>query len=49
MSIEVTGDARDRGREGQKREMSELKRQAEEERKNRSAEEAARLGLDDFL
>jgi len=29
MSVEVTGDERDRAREGKKREMSELKRQAE--------------------
>lgn len=37
MSIEVTGDERDRQREGKKREMSELKRQAE-----RGDSEAAR-------
>lgn len=38
-----------REKEESKRRQDELKRQAEEKRKNRSAEDAARSGLDDFL
>ena len=38
-----------RKHEESKRRQDELKREAEEKRKNRTAEDAARSGLDDFL